>query len=63
MRKTGVWMDGMSRMDGRTAQIASIPNVPEGRTVRTIIPFGVPEKEVTQKEKRPFDDRVVWEHF
>ena len=63
MGYAGVWMDGMSRMEGRAEQIAALLNVPEGKTVRTIIPFGIPEKEVTQREKKPFDERVVWEHF
>ena len=59
----GVWMDGMSRMSGKDAEIARILQVPEGKTVRTVIPFGVPTGPVRQREKKPFDERVVWEHF
>ena len=59
----GVWMDGMSRMNEVDAKIAEILNVPEGKWVRSIIPFGVPEKEVAQKAKKSFDERVVWDRF
>ena len=30
---------------------------------RCIIPFGVPTKVVEQKEKKSFEERVVWDHF
>lgn len=63
MGYAGVWMDGMSRMNDVDAEIAEILNVPEGKWVRSIIPFGVPEKEVVQREKKPFDQRVVWNRF
>lgn len=59
----GVWMDGMTRMDDKNKTIAGILRVPENMTVRTIVPFGVPEGEVHQKEKKSFDERVVWDHF
>jgi nitroreductase len=59
----GVWMDGMSRMDDKDAAIAKLLQVPAGKTVRTVIPFGVPTGPVRQKEKKPFEERVFWEHF
>ncbi len=59
----GVWLDGMSRMNNADAQIAELLNVPEGKWVRSIIPFGVPTKTVAQREKKAFDERVVWDHF
>ena len=59
----GVWMDGMSRMNDVDAEIARLLRVPEDKWVRSIIPFGVPTREVAQKEKKDFDERVVWEHF
>ena len=33
------------------------------KTVRTIIPFGVPLNEVKQNSKKGFDERVVWDKF
>lgn len=53
----------LSRMNEVDAKIAEILNVPEGKWVRSIIPFGVPEKEVAQKAKKGFDERVVWDRF
>ena len=59
----GVWMDGMTRMDEKNKVIAELLRVPKGMTVRTIVPFGIPEGEVRQKEKKSFDERVVWDRF
>ncbi len=59
----GVWMDGMTRVGEVPQKIAALLNVPEGKTVRTIIPLGTPKKEVKQREKKPFDERVVWDRF
>lgn len=63
MGYAGVWMDGMSRMNDVDSEIAKLLSVPDGKWVRSIIPFGVPTKEVVQKEKKSFEERVVWEHF
>ena len=59
----GVWMDGMTRTEGTERKIAELLNVPAGKSVRTIIPFGVPEKEAKQMSKKPFDERVTWDKF
>ena len=63
MGYAGVWMDGMSRMNEVDAEIAKLLCVPDGKWVRSIIPFGVPTREVAQKEKKSFEERVVWDHF
>ncbi len=63
MGYAGVWMDGMSRMNEVDAKIAKLLHVPDGKWVRSIIPFGVPTKEVPQKEKKSFEERVVWDRF
>ena len=63
MGYAGVWMDGMSRMNDVDSEIARLLSVPEGKWVRSIIPFGVPVKKVAQKDKKSFEERVVWEHF
>ncbi len=63
MGYAGVWMDGMTRMDKKDAEIASLLHLPKGKTVRSIIPFGVPTKDVPQKEKKPFEERVVWDRY
>lgn len=63
MGYAGVWMDGMSRMNEADKEIAELLRVPEGKWVRSIIPFGIPTREVAQKEKKRFEERVVWDHF
>lgn len=60
----GVWMDGMTRMDAeKYEKLTELLNIPENMTLRTIIPFGVPEKEVKMKEKKAFEERVIRNHF
>ncbi len=63
MGYAGVWLDGMTRMNDADVKIAELLNVPEGKWIRSLIPFGVPTKDVPQKEKKPFEERVVWDHF
>lgn len=63
MGYAGVWIDGMTRMNEIDLKIAHLLNVPKEKKVRCVIPFGVPEEEVPQKEKKSFEERVVWEHF
>ena len=48
----GVWMDGMTKMNDNFRKIKTLLTLPEQCTVRTIIPFGVSTKEVTQREKK-----------
>ena len=54
----GVWMDGMVRLNGAREKLASLLAVPKEKTIRTIIPFGIPAKAVTQKAKKSMDERV-----
>ena len=54
----GVWMDGMVRLDGAREKLTALLSIPEGKTIRTIIPLGRPAKEVKQREKKPFAQRV-----
>lgn len=54
----GVWMDGMVRSGDMSAKLAKLLHVSEGKTIRTIVPFGKPAKPVSQKEKKPLSERV-----
>ncbi|WP_027400499.1 nitroreductase family protein [Anaerovorax odorimutans] len=56
----GVWMDGMTRLDGCSKKLKEILNISESKTVRTIIPFGIPLDSVTQREKKDFSERVQY---
>jgi nitroreductase len=53
-----VWLDGVLRRENRAAQVGQLLCVPPGRTVRILLPIGVPAEPTPQKEKLPFDQRA-----
>jgi nitroreductase len=53
-----VWIDGWLRLEGRADAINRLLSVPEGKTVRVLLPLGVPEETWPQKEKKPFESRA-----
>jgi nitroreductase len=59
----GVWMDGDVKLNNVRERLGELLHVPEDRTVRAIIPFGVPEEEWQQKEKKAFEERVHFNQF
>ena len=58
-----VWMDGMTKAEKANAAIREILNVPEGKTVRTILPLGVPAQRGAQKERKSFEERCTYNRF
>lgn len=58
-----VWMDGMTKAEKANAAIREILNIPAGKTVRTILPLGVPAQEGAQKERKPFEERCTYNRF
>lgn len=56
----GVWIDGWLRREGRAESLAKLVNLPEGKTIRVIIPLGRPAETPPSKEKLPFDSRVTF---
>lgn len=54
----GVWMDGMMKFEGNAERVRKLLHIPEDERPRTIVPFGNPVDKVTQKPKKPFDERV-----
>ena len=54
----GVWMDGMMRFEGNVDKMRQILSIPEDENIRTIVPFGKPVDPVTQKEKKPVEERA-----
>lgn len=58
-----VWMDGMTKAEKANEEIRKILNVPAGKTVRTILPLGVPAEPGVQKEKKPFEERCTYNKF
>lgn len=53
-----VWMDGDTKLDGNFEKIGSLLELSAGKTVRTIVPMGVPTKEVKQNSRKAFEERV-----
>lgn len=59
----GVWMDGQTKKDGVASAISDILNIPSDKHVRTIIPCGIPEKEISQAPKKSYEERVSYNRF
>ncbi len=55
-----VWMDGDTKLDGNFEKIKKLLELPESKTVRTILPVGVPAKEVTQNTRKAYEERVSY---
>ncbi len=53
-----VWLDGALRVENRAERIGRLLGVPAERTVRVLLPIGVPEQPGRQREKLPFDRRA-----
>ena len=53
-----VWIDGALRSEGRAERLGKLLGVPADRTVRVILPVGVPADEGPRKEKKPFEERA-----
>ena len=60
MGYAGVWMDGDTKLDGNFEKIKKLLALPAEQTVRTIVPMGVPEKEVKQNIRKAFEERVTY---
>lgn len=58
-----VWTDGITAEGDIPRRVAELLNVPEGKTVQAIMPIGVPEKEGTQANKKPFEERVHYNSY
>ena len=53
-----VWIDGALRRDGRAEQLNAALGIPSGRTIRVLLPIGVPAEDGPRREKMPFDGRA-----
>jgi len=58
-----VWIDGWLRTDGRAEAIGRLLGLPEGKTVRVLLPIGVPTKERRQPDKLPFEARAWFNRY
>ncbi|MEK7474309.1 MAG: nitroreductase family protein [Candidatus Coatesbacteria bacterium] len=53
-----VWIDGYLRERGRASRLNRLLRVPRNRTVRVMLPIGVPAEKVRRPEKKPFGHRA-----
>jgi nitroreductase len=58
-----VWLDGVLRVEDKAARIAGLLGVPEGKSVRILLPLGVAAEPGTQKEKLPFHQRAWFNRY
>jgi nitroreductase len=59
-----VWTDGETSMNqDRQDKLKALLELPEGRTVRAILPVGVPKAPGQQAQRKPFDELVKFEHY
>jgi nitroreductase len=58
-----VWLDGVLRSEGRAARIGQLLGVPAGKTIRIILPIGVPVESGCQREKLPFNQRAWFNRY
>lgn len=58
-----VWIDGWLRVEGRAAVIAKMLGVPETKTIRILLPIGVPAEDSKRPVKKPFEERVFFNKY
>ena len=58
-----VWVDGWLRAEGRAERIGEFLGLPEGKTVRIILPIGVPAEVHQQAEKKSFEERAWFNRY
>ena len=58
-----VWLDGVLRLNDVAARVGELLGVPPGRTVRILLPLGVPAEPGVQKEKLPFARRAWFNRY
>ncbi|MBW8017858.1 MAG: nitroreductase [Planctomycetes bacterium] len=58
-----VWVDGWLRKEGRAADIAKMLSVPDTKTIRIILPIGVPAEQRKQPDKKPLEERAFFNKY
>jgi nitroreductase len=57
------WIDGALRREGRAERIGAMLGVPANRTVRILLPVGVPVAPGVRKDKKPFAQRAWFNRY
>ncbi len=58
-----VWIDGWLRRDGRAGKIGEMLKLPTTKTIRVILPVGVPAEKGAQPAKKPFAERAWYNTY
>lgn len=58
-----VWIDGWLRAENRSETVNSLLGLPESKTVRILLPLGIPTEKKRQKEKLPFEQRACFNRY
>jgi nitroreductase len=58
-----VWIDGWLRREGRARAIGQLVGLPESKTVRILLPLGVPAEARSQAAKKPFAERAWFNRY
>ena len=57
-----VWLDGVLRTEDRAGRIGRLLGVPPQKTVRVLLPLGMPVEPGEPRERFPFDHRAWFNH-
>ena len=63
MGYASVWIDGWLRVAGRADLINELLGLPAEKTVRVLLPIGIPTERPTPKEKKPFKERAWYNRY
>jgi nitroreductase len=58
-----VWIDGWLRIQSMFRTIGEMLKVPEGKTIRVILPIGIPAETRIPQQKKPFDKRASFNAY
>jgi len=58
-----VWLDGWLRVQNRAKEVGKLLGVPKDKTVRVILPIGVPNEEYKQPTKKQFSQRAFFNKY
>lgn len=59
-----LWTDGeTSMLPGRQEKLSALLGIPEDRTIRAVLPVGIPKTPGKQPPRKPFDELVKFEKY
>jgi nitroreductase len=58
-----VWLDGVLRRENKAARLGELLGVPPNKTIRVLLPLGVPAQPGQQKEKLPLGQRAWFNRY